>query len=171
MILQDLVAAYAAVLSTFVAAVQFSDWRHKRQFLAVSTQEAFGDDSSQWEILISNRGSHPVRLMFVAYGTCKRYWRVGFRYIPDSLHSVSDFIRDQRNSDLDRTGAVVDGRTLMPGETVEVVVQYADEEILQRMHIPELRLAKKRCIWIEHSQSEHPVVKIITPPTKEDAKS
>lgn len=167
-LVSDVVAAYAALLSTCTAAIQLIDWRQKHRAVTITATEFFGNGRSTWVARVTNRGAHPTRLIYVAYGSMERARRAKWRFVESSLVSASELVRSKYDSDLDRPGKPVDGRLLNPGETVEIVADADLERQISVMNIDRLNDYKRRCFYIEHSQSDRPILKRIGIPRIDD---
>ena len=156
----DVIAAYGAVLATVLAVVQLAQWRQSRRFLSVKYIEFFENQDSCIEAVISNRGQHPVHLDFVAAGYSIRWMRKPWARDCLNLRSMSRI--DAYREDGAILKEVVDGEVLEPGALLRVGMRKSDFEQMNRDGCPPNGFSLRPCIWIEHSQSDVEICKVIT---------
>lgn len=159
MSVSDLIAAYGALLATGLGVIQFLQWRKSKQFLAAQILQIHYGDHVEIELSLSNRGQFPVTLIFVAFGITGSDWRTFWRRDPLSIVSMSGI--EQWTEDGTVKGERIDGHVLQPGETIKAVTTKEVFERIQTAYSVDIFYRLKPSVWIEHSQSDHPICKVI----------
>ena len=157
--MSDALAVYGSVIATLVGFVQIAQWRASKQFLSVNYLETFGETGSTIEVAIANRGPFSVHLDFVAGGTSCVHWRKPWERDCDSLRSLSAIKNHREETEILEDS--VDGMKLRPGEMVYAAMRKENFPNLQSVGNPQSGFLYRHCIWIEHSQSDHPICKVI----------
>ncbi len=163
--LGDWLGIYGAALATCLAAIQFVQWRQSRQFLSVSFIHIFDKGEEFIELSIANRGNNPVQLDFVAAGYCARYFKRPFSITCLNLRSM-DPARDIDRRELKYPNSF-DGKILSPGDLVRANISKTEVLALNDTHQNDGifgisgYFAKRPCVWVEHSQSNQEICKVI----------
>ena len=155
----DIVAIYGAALSTVLGLVQYHQWRMSKKFLAVRPLQIHYTDHTEVEVAINNRGQFPVTLDYVACGVSGVTWRSPWRRDCISLVSMAKVVEWAEDGAV--TKGRVDGVVLSPGETIKAVAKKDVFLRLEKSSSLGFYWRNIPCVWIEHSQSDSAICKVI----------
>jgi len=146
------IALYAATLSTLVAALQFAEWRRRSSYIEATCRETWAENTPYFEFSIYNRGPFPTKITSAMVGVRKRTWRRWSAGEPWSFIGLQQLVSEEPLI----LGDPVDGTVLEPGGHVSAIATQDTFQILllNKWDVESFKL--RRCLWIEHSQSDKP---------------